>query len=297
MKGFWKELDGKQRKELRTRLFYAVLSGLMLVVFGTISFAWFASNRGVNQSGMDIAISTESIDIVVVRTSYYDAYDNMTEFKTKLGEAEYSTTENDTDVEPRIAYEMVNESVVDGMRYLQPGSYGTVTFYIRPKANKDNTVVNFVLERGGFSNEYDEHDNLEITEVDSSAVLDLLKGHLLFFTGRTGADYEHFVYTGFLTDRFSYDMGAHDKCGEVGRTDCYKVVLYWEWPLKYYDITDNISTKYPAAVEDYIAANPTFFFGTSEIGDSEEAKSDAFDDGDQTIGDNTDYFVLYIKVK
>ena len=309
MKGFMKDLTDKQRKELLTRLVSVILSAIMCVAVGAVSFAWFASNNAANTSGLDVTVSTDSVDILVTRGTRYDpGYDGISGFKTKLGTLNYSLSAVSTSTAPFIAYELVNEFGMrdDGgvMRYfMQPGAYGTVSFYIRPKAGKDNTTVGFRFERGGFANGY-ENGTPAIIKVENVEINDLLKGHVLFFSERTGATYEDYKYDGLLQDgEFSYDMSLHEKCEEVGKTDCYKLTLYWEWPETFFEITDNISTtspavvkKYPQATADYITAHSDYFFKGAYNAGNDDSMSDAYNDGDQAIGDAVNYFVLYVSL-
>lgn len=295
VKTFWKDLTVKQRKELLARLFSVIISGVMIVVIGVVSLAWFATNNTVSQREMQITVSNDAVEILIERTTAYDSgYDGISGLKSALTAANYSLSATNTSSSPLLAYELVNEysTRIDGVDryYLQPGSFGTVTFYIRPKEGKDETIVNFSLERGGFTADYE--------EISNDNVKNLLKGHMLFFTGKTDGN-----YSGLLdTDTFTYDMGAHDKCSKPGKTDCYEVVLYWAWPITYYDIVKNISTtspavtkKYPSEMTDYLSNGAYFFKGTYDENDN-DSKSDAYNDGDQTIGDAMDYFVLYMKL-
>lgn len=316
------------------RFVSVVLSGIILVVIGIGSFAWFSANSTAGQTGLEIVVSSEVVDVLIERTTEYDdakySGDNVSGLKSELAGSGYSTIATSTGAVPTLAYELVNEhfTEIDGENkyYLQPGSFGTVTFYLRPKAGKDGSTVTFNLERGAFTDDYYDHDdNAEtppvpiVTEVTNESVKNLLKGHILFFTGRTGATYENYVYSGFLDgETFSYDMSGHVKCaddenltvydgagnvaGTCNKTECYKVVLYWEWPLTYGDISDNISTtepaetkKYPSEIGAYLSERPEYFFVGSDLVD-DEAKSNAYNDGDQAIGDAVHYFTLYVKL-
>lgn len=306
MKIFGKEVTGKEKKELIARFVSVVLSGVLLLTLGIVSFAWFAVNSSASQSGMKITLTTDVADILIERTSEYDVgYDGIVgsgKLKETVSGEGYSLTETDTGTAATLAYELVNEYVYDGKRYMLPGAYGTMTFYIRPKAGHDGESVSFRLERGGYADVY-EDETLVIERVTSEKVMELLKGHVLFFMERTGNDRANFVYGGLVgDDGFTYDMREHTKCEEVGKTDCYKVVLYWEWPLTYYEICENISTttpavtkKYPEEMGTYLSENGTYFF-SNIVAEDDEKKSDAYNDGDQTIGDNIDYFVVFLSL-
>ena len=303
LKTNWKELTAQQKKQLLWRLVSVVLSGIMFVAVGVVSFAWFASNERTNQSDMQVVLTTDAIDILIERTSEFDSgYDGITGangLKSVLSGADYSLNAVDTAVSSCLAYELVNEfSMRDDYGnlkyYLQPGSYGTVTFYIRPKRNYDNITLDFILHLGGYYNGYDQETPV-VLEMEDDLVKDLLKGHILFFSS-----YSAGVYGGFIGSGFSYDMSQHYKCQEVGKTDCYKIELFWEWPEKYYDIVDNLAPsgtgKYPAALGTYLSQHGEYFFNGLVDENDESTKSDAYDDADQAIGDAVDYFTVFFTI-
>ena len=306
MKFFGKSVTKAEKKELVSQLLAVVLAGAFVVVLGALSFAWFSMNPSIRQTGMEIVASSQTVDLLVERTTVYDTgYDGIVGangLKAALTANGYSLTETDTDDAPFLADELENEYVFETKRYMMPGAYGKMTFYIRPKAGNDGKTVRFSLKLTGYVDGYDGETPV-VAEATSERVKQLLKGHVLFFTGRTGATYEDFCYSGLIDGGFSYNMSEHTKCEEVGKTDCYKVVLYWEWPVTYYDIVDYLSTtspavtrKYPAEVGTYISSHEEYFFPISVYGATDEARSDAYNDGDQTIGDGVDYFVAVLTV-
>lgn len=570
MKLFGKTVSKKVKRELILRLILIIIAGTILLFFSMYSFGWFSSFQQSSVTSMQITISTGSYDVLVDRTTRYDAGYNYIsgseELKAKLAEEGFDLTRSSTQDAGKIGYEMVNEYVYEGKNYLMPGSFGTVTFYIRPKSNSD-VIAHFDLAMGGYVVAYDQNEQAYMSKVTSQQVLNMLKGHVLFFTDRdscsdmhsryltgydqTGVnvryddcnpfgmiagdfgdiaglskhtsetasssivtninslssafaafmdnftiptdgteyipaidgaaldDYTQFYnkaitlydtnsqisftkdldnsisksaviglnhpyamafgtnedpdptlidfqavvanlfgfssktdfmtyaqtlattyashrtaliggdptnealdngcfytsngsfvfpivvnnelsatvlsflivdpdgfvsvwvndvasalratnfnatyytgrtvnnelycknalfisginyrYDGFIDGSFDYDTSAHVKCAETGKTDCYKIVLYWEWPLTYYDIAENISTtspvetkKYPAEVGPYLSTHKEYFFATVPNSNKADVLSDAYNDGDQTIGDGANCLVLYI---
>ena len=81
------------------------------------------------------------------------------------------------------------------------------------------------------------------------------------------------------------------------------MVLYWEWIIIYDDLINKVSTegeqkKYPSEVSGYLAEHSEYFFAvTPESDASDEALSDAYNDGDQIIGDGADCLVVYVTAK
>lgn len=265
---------------------------------------------------MNIIVSTESIDLLVDRNDEYESgYDGITgatSLQSALTNDDYSLTYTSTSDSSHLAQELrLAEATYENKRFLMPGAYGTLTFYIRPKLGHETDSVRLTLTLGGYKDEYVEETNEQtgvttstktVVPVTSARILALLKGHILFFTGRTGASFNSFVYTGQITDgSFTYDMSEHSTCSDPGKTDCYKIMLYWEWPLTYADIEENISTsspavtkRFPEATGTYLAEHPTYFFPFNLPENDPDGKSNSYNDGDQTIGDGVNYFVAYL---
>ena len=314
MKLFGKHVSKKDKRELFVQLLAVVLSGIFVVTLGVVSFAWFSMNTSVDHSGMQVVVSSESVDLLIDRPAQAE-YDDPSRYEGVTGEGglksvlaakEYDFTETDTADAYLLAYELVvAENTYEGKKYLVPGAYGTMTFYIRPKAGHDGESVLLNLSFEGYANYYAEGQaTSRIQLVTKESVCNLLKGHILFFRERTGANYANYAYDGQITDGgFYYDMSQHSKCTEPGKTDLYKVVLYWEWPITYFAIHDYLSTetpavasKYPVETGTYMAEHPRYFYPPSAPTSTEEERSDAYNDGDQLIGDNVEYFVVRIGI-
>ena len=310
MKIFGKKLSGKEQKMLILRLIFILLSGALLLFFSFYSFAWFSNNSGVTSTGMHLVVSTDTYDVLVERGTTYDSgHDYITgdgKLKSLLANAGYSLTHSSTADSTSIAYELVNEYSFDGHYYLMPGAHGTVSFYIRPKVANSNVTARFSLNLSGYKSVITPGENDTVVEtmsaVTSESVLNMLKGHILFFTERTTVNGQ-FQYDGLIDDgTFAYNSSGKSKSTDPGKTDCYKVTLYWEWPITYDSITDNISTpsvtkKYPEELEDYLNDHREYFFAVSVSGNKQEEMIDAYNDGDQTIGDGMVALVAYINAQ
>lgn len=291
-----------------------------LTVFGILfsavflpSLGWFSSQTTVATTGMHVVAVTEDCDVLVERRSEYDRtkgsppierYPGIVALKEYHEDDGYDVdTATSTAETPKLAFEMVNElshseyddyagAQIDS-RFLMPGSYGTVTFYLRPFAGVTRLRKSFSLTIDGLY-AVETQNGYEICEVSSQSTLDLLKGHILFFTERTGATHEQYCYDGLVDRSFIFDSAEHELCDEVGKTDCYKVVLYWEWPETYLDISRNTSDaentrKYPSELEDYVSENPEFFFAINQASEDETERSEGYDDGDQKIGNHVHF--------
>ena len=306
MRLFGKHVDKSLRSDLLGRLGMIILTGLLLVVGGVCSFAWFSQNRDTDGEGLTISVRTKNYDLLIDRTSRYaTGYPVITDADHTLDSLEadaYDLTATSTESTPALAYELINEYRYENKYNLMPGSYGTLTFYLRPKTGVTNLVAHFSLALGGYVSVYDNEGNESFEVIDSTTVLNLLKGHILFFTQRTGATFEDYRYDGLLLDgTFAYDTTQHTKSLEPGKTDCYAITLYWEWPITYYDIVDELSTaevtrRFPVATSSLLSHNDYFFLSLA-AGADDNAKADAYNDADQAIGNGADSIVVYISAK
>ena len=303
MKLFGKEVPQNVKKDLITRLVLLIVSGTVLLVSLVVSLAWFSSNQTVTNSGMMLAASTDNYLLLVDRRTEYDSvngelepnYPGVAEFKSTIGGLDYSLTATSTGVASKVAYELRNEDASNGKYYLRPGSYGTLTFYLKPLKEGDMSV-SFSLDLGGFSDTYDNGDNLVVQPVTNATVLNYLKGHILFFTGRTGATYADYAYTGFIDNgAFTYNTSEHSPIvsGDA-KNGCYEITLYWEWLMTYDELSDNVGTKYPAAVGTYFNAHKDYFLAKNQSSSDVSELNDGYNDADQIIGDYINYMVAYI---
>ncbi|MBO4283802.1 MAG: hypothetical protein J5958_04160 [Clostridia bacterium] len=301
-------------------LSFLIVVGVVFTAVFHPSLGWFSAGKGILTTGMQVVTSTDDCDILIERTTEYDKtkgappierYAGVGALKTYFTSDGFdATTETTTANAPRLAFELVNElereefdEYVGGQiatRYLLPGAYGTLTFYLRPFPGVDRVVRTFTLSLMGLY-AVEDNGNYTIHEVTSESTLDLLTGHILFFTERTGATHEEYKYDGFVPGSFVYDSAEHELCEEVGKTDCYKITLYWEWPETYLDISRKMSTaeitrKYPMALDSYITANARCFFAINQASVDETERSEGYDDGDQKIGSQVDYISVLIEM-
>ena len=281
-----------------------VFTGALLILAGVFSFAWFSQNRNVGNSGLEISVRAEDYELLIERTARYAEHAIIVgegHAQDSLEAAFFDLTETSTSSAPYLAYELVNEYRYENQYNLMPGSYGTLTFYLRPRRT-GNLSVTFSLGLGGYVLTYDLEGNESFDAVESETVLTLLKGHLLFFTARTGATFETYAYDGIIEDgTFTYNTAEHALCNEVGKTDCYKITLYWEWPITYYDIVDDISDgettrRFPEETEDYLENTEYFFLSVPQNATLTQL-SDAYNDADQAIGTGLDCIVVCVGVR
>lgn len=307
MFSFLKTTSTKSKYTLLARFALVVVAGALLAVAAFISFAWFSENRQTDADGMRIVAATDRYELLVDRRTTYDSVVDYPDVSASGGLKEFLTvsewdlTQTSTSLAPAIAFELENEFQYDGLYSMMPGAYGKLDFYVRPTEGNEDLELDLQLIIGGAFRDYDEEDATVIRDVENATVLDLLKGHLLFFEGREGADYEHFRYTGLVRDgRFTFRAADREKCTEPGRTDCYKVTLYWEWPITYFYIAEGTNgagettKKFPPELTAYINAHRNYFFVINQESSDPQELSDGYDDGDQTIGDRVHYILISV---
>ena len=240
--------------------------------------------------------STGATDTVVK-----ELYPGTLAMKSYLAGEEYSLTQNFTDGNtPSIAFEMVNENIDttnNNTRFLRPGSYGYVSFYVLPKTGEraDGTRYTFSINIGGLlynGNAVEEYDG-----EDKNTLLNILKGHILLFgTYEDTNDDDEKEYNNQITDRFTYTAAVSDWTTNIGGSgrNGYLVKYYWIWPLTYNSIMSNIGANklYPPALKTYVSDNPLYFFNEAEP--EEEKKGGYYNNCDQKIGDAYDFLVLYM---
>ena len=114
MKLFGKHVTKKDKRELFMQLLAVVLSGIFVVTLGVVSFAWFSLNSSVEHSGMRVVVSSESVDLLIDRTT--QEYEDTTRYEGVAGEGglksvlaakEYDFIETDTADAYLLAYELV----------------------------------------------------------------------------------------------------------------------------------------------------------------------------------------------
>ena len=315
MERFGKKMPKQVRQGLVKIAFLIVgiLAALSMPFIAT--FGWLSFNQSVLDNGLQISARGEKYDILIDRRAeVFDEdelnmenkplYPHISDFRDKLEAEMYDFSYDSTEDSPRLAFELTNEyHDINGGYNLLPGSYGTLEFYLRPHSGYDNTTVEISFDLLGYYYDIDTSSVLPITDSKTAGIL---KGHLLFFTNRSGNEYSEYVYSGLICDGgFSYTMNPANKCTTPGRTDCYKITLYWQWPITYEEIAEETSTvspavtkKYPAELRTYVSAHPEYFFDANVTNVESETLmflNDGYDNADQRIGDSVNFVLIKIK--
>lgn len=309
---FRKNVSKKDKRELILRAAMVLIIGVLLFISIEESVAWFTHETATEAGGARVSLHHDEYELLVARSTEFDrqegspaepVYPGVAEFKDELTDLDYSLTYTSTGSGKALAFELHNEKAVDGKYSLLPGSYGTLTFYVKPSAATGAVPSAFSLELLGFSNSYDHEDNLVIQEVTNTTILNYLKGHILFFTGRTGATGSAYQYNGLIEDgTFPFTTTGRTPASAAGELNgCYEVTLYWEWVETYNEIRNNVSTtspavtkRFPAEVGEFFEDHRDYFLAKNHYSTDVTALNDGYNDADQLIGIYVNYFVAQI---
>ena len=296
----------------------------------SMTFSWFAGKGEAEGNGMDIVLESDKYDIYIVDSNKYDndnIYEGIEDFKTKLGLAgkrffgEGIENFNDTYyTAPSLALELDNEvwKTNDSGNtdyYLVPGSHGSFSLYVKPKTD-DDFSLSLTIELSGYKKVYVEGvggskratAQIPTNDLKFSQALNMLRGHILFFGGRTATVTNNVTsvtsYSNFLGNRITFNTAdeTHNILVEEIKDNnnvlqYYKLTIFWEWPLLFSDISENgvIKDRYPSSVGTYIAANRDYFFAINANSNDDGLLNDGYNEGDQLIGDNIHYLVVTLK--
>lgn len=284
LKDFWKDF---------------LVSGIFILAAIVIIFAclaWFAANNRVGATGSSISARGPRFTITSVVTAGQDShagvYDDSTTMEKESDELSFSVTDSSN----------LNNYTQEG---LYPGASGVLSF----------TVTPYVDDIGDITISLSRIIQTKNNATDDTALLNLLRGHLLFFTAKNG-DY----YSDRVTDSITIESGELYKGGKLTPVP---IDLYWIWPeyFQNYVLTGNVGyyknlfAPTGGAEPDYNALiadmnnNPTnYYFGTVGGKDSVSVGSDMpsddmttgaalFNNADEKLGNEVDYLKIKLKAQ
>lgn len=212
LKDFWKDF---------------LVSGIFILAAIVIIFAclaWFAANSKVSATGSSISAQGATFTMTAegegeagAHVGYYERPERTPAEKEEIAGL---STEHSMTVTPS---SNLNNNDQGG---LYPGARGVITFTVKPISKNLQGVtidISRILKtkRG------------VVGEADANALLNLIKGHLLFFRNMDGGGY----YSGRIADSKIVinkdEFYKRDSSGKVVSTDTTEPVtvhLYWVWP-------------------------------------------------------------------
>ena len=229
--------SGEKKKSDKRKIILHIIcavGALVLLIFSIITYGWFTMNKTVEVDDAQMTAVSGKFELASANTKgKYDEYLDLpkgTELTdiTVNGETTTKKLTATGNGKPEIKWLMSNESnfgnVNDGDG-IQPGSSGTLTFYVIPKQSGE-LKLKFSLDTILYNNNAKEisaenPDNSECIIVDTEPVAKLVRGHILFFENY---DSTTGFYSDRITDSFNYNIQ------NAQENTAYKVDIYWVWP-------------------------------------------------------------------
>ena len=232
--------DLKNQWKIFFRTGFVVLAALIAIIAASI--AWFVSNNKVDLTGMSIRAAGSEFDLAAYKNnaeSTNGVYDKLLSVPTgepAINNEYLATSGNSTAISWAITDNSNLRNEKDESLGIEPGSSGSITFYIIP--HKSGALnVSLTLSLTG----YNLTDTGSLTDIKEDAQ-QLLEGHILLFAGYNK---DNNSYKGWISkDGDSWTMSLEDKPslsqnknGELIWSNenataekAYPVTVYWIWP-------------------------------------------------------------------
>lgn len=268
------EYGQKARKEMQDlknqwKIFFKtgfiMLAALIAIIVACI--AWFVSNNKVDSTGMNIRAAGSEFDLAASiknAESTNGIYDNLLSVPNGEKNNEYSVTSgNHTAISWAITDNSNLRNEKDKSLGIEPGSSGSITFYIIPHKN-GALNVSLTLSLTGYTlkNTGTELTSESLTDIKADAQ-QLLEGHILLFAGY---DTEKNSYKGWISqDGDPWSMSLKDNSSlsqkengeliwsikDAEAEKAYPVTVYWIWP--------ELLESYLLKKESYTGTRPLLF--------------------------------------
>lgn len=289
------EYGQKARKEMQDlknqwKIFFKtgliMLAALIAIIVASI--AWFVSNNKVDSTGMNIRAAGSEFDLAASiknAESINGIYDNLLSVPNGENNNEYSVTSGS---HTAISWAITDDSNLrnekDKSLGIEPGSSGSITFYIIPHKN-GALNVSLTLSLTGYTlkNTGTELTSESLTDIKADAQ-QLLEGHILLFAGY---DEQKNSYKGWISqdgDPWSMSLDnsslSQKENGELiwsikdaKAENAYPVTVYWIWP--------ELLESYLLKKESYTGTRPLLFpgkeNGSTSGSDLEDLPSNLFE--------------------
>lgn len=216
-------------------IIYTVCAAVILIalLISFVSFGWFTDNKtvedginGMNAAGCKFELATAGDG------GKYDNYISASDGEAPNGEVNGLPTDKNIAMtgsgKTEIKWLMNSESSFGNnageasANGIQPGSFGTLSFYVVAKQNTDLMLtisLDTVLYTTDAQPIDENNDNSAFIIPADSSEAKLSKGHILFFGNKTNG-----VYSDMITDAFTFEKPGAKK------DTAYKVDIYWIWP-------------------------------------------------------------------
>lgn len=258
--------DLKNQWKIFFKTGFIMLAALIAIIVASI--AWFVSNNKVDSTGMNIRAGGSEFDLAASGNAngFYDkllSVPNGAKHKNKINNNEYSVTSGS---HTAISWAITDDSNLrnekDKSLGIEPGSSGSITFYIIP--HKNGTLnVSLTLSLTGYTLKNNATDLKPefLTDIKADAQ-QLLEGHILLFAGY---DKQKNSYKGWISqdgDPWSMSLDnsslSQKENGELiwsikdaEAEKAYPVTVYWIWP--------ELLESYLLKKESYTGTRPLLF--------------------------------------
>lgn len=256
--------DLKNQWKIFFKTGFIMLAALIAIIVACI--AWFVSNNEVDSTGMNIRAAGSEFDLAASiknAESTNGIYDNLLSVPNGEKNKEYSvTSESHTAISWAITDDSNLRNEKDKSLGIEPGSSGSITFYIIPHKN-GALNVSLTLSLTGYTlkNNVTELKPEFLTEIKEDAQ-QLLEGHILLFAGY---DKKKNSYKGWISqdgDPWSMSLDnsslSQKENGELiwsikdaEAEKAYPVTVYWIWP--------ELLESYLLKKESYTGTRPLLF--------------------------------------
>lgn len=256
--------DLKNQWKIFFKTGFIMLAALIAIIVACI--AWFVSNNKVDSTGMNIRAAGSEFDLAASiknAESTNGIYDNLLSVPNGEKNNEYSVTSGS---HTAISWAITDDSNLrnekDKSLGIEPGSSGSITFYIIPHKN-GALNVSLTLSLTGYTlkNNVTELKPEFLTEIKEDAQ-QLLEGHILLFAGY---DEKKNSYKGWISqdgDPWSMSLDnsslSQKENGELiwsikdaKAENAYPVTVYWIWP--------ELLESYLLKKESYTGTRPLLF--------------------------------------
>ena len=278
--------DLKNQWKIFFKTGFIMLAALIAIIVASI--AWFVSNNKVDSTGMNIRAAGSEFDLAASiknAGSTKGIYDNLLSVPNGENNNGYSVTSGS---HTAISWAITDDSNLrnekDKSLGIEPGSSGSITFYIIPHKN-GALNVSLTLSLTGYilKNTGTELTSESLTDIKADAQ-QLLEGHILLFAGY---DKQKNSYKGWISqDGDPWNMSLDNSSlsqkenGELiwsikdaKAENAYPVTVYWIWP--------ELLESYLLKKESYTGTRPLLFpgkeNGSTSGSDLEDIPSNLFE--------------------
>ena len=242
--------DLKNQWKVFFRTGFVVLAALIAIIAASI--AWFVSNNKVDLTGMSIRAAGSEFDLAASKNngaSTKGVYDNLLPVPTgepAINNKYLATSGNSTAISWAITDDSNLRNEKGESLGIEPGSSGSITFYIIPhKSGVLNvsltlSLTGYTLKNNGTELTQENLNPESLTDINEDAQ-QLLEGHILLFAGNK----DNNSYKGWISkdgDSWTMSLGngstlSQNKNGELIWSNenatvdnAYPITVYWIWP-------------------------------------------------------------------